>query len=216
MRQVEVLAAQEAGLLSVSTMDILDIARMVVPQDDSSLQWSPVGSGKTSDPAKTLEDLFRKLVMQYDERHEPNHRDDQDVWNVFSRSLESRHVLERLGEKRITGAVDEVRFSHAWKNGVWHCLEPLSFDLVEPESIKNKARRFIGQIQLVSDTLEPFKVYLLLGEPIHKEARAAYDSARKMLDRLPVDHSIFTEADADEVSKIVAAEMDEHDRGERA
>jgi hypothetical protein len=210
-RRFELLSQQETALLPSSRKDVLELARDAFPQDDSSLQWSPIGSGKTAEPAKTLEDLFQRLVMRYDERRETS-RDDQDVWGAFSKSLQDRHILERLSEKRIVGAVDEVRFAHAWKNGVWHCLEPLSFDLVEPESIKNKARRFVGQMQLVSDATEAFKVYLLLGEPSHAEAVRAFEAARKMLDRLPIEHLIFTEAQADELSALVAAEIDEHDR----
>ena len=207
----ETFAAQEAGLLTANAATVSNFASRAFPTDDSSLQWSPAGSGKTSNPAETLEQLFQRFVMRYEEKHERS-RNDHDVWSVFSRELAKRQILDRLQEKRIVGSVDEVHFQYSWKNGVWHCLEPLSFDLVDPESIKDKARKFFCQIQLANDASEKFKLYLLLGVPRHSEVADAYTSARRMLDRLPVEHEIFTEEQAAEVSERVAAEIAEHDR----
>ncbi len=208
-RQFEKFSNEEMGLISMNARTVMEFAHRAFPADDSSLQWSPAGSGKTANPAKTLEQMFQRLVMRYDDKHDRS-RNDQDVWQVFSKELAKRQVLDRLEEKKIVGSVDEVSFKHSWKNGKWHCLEPLSFDLVEPESIRDKARKFFGQIQLVNDANENFKLYLLLGEPKHKEVAEAYNSARRILER-PADCEIFTEEQADMVSSRVAAEMVQHD-----
>lgn len=42
------------------------IMHHILPVDDSSLQWSPIGVGLTSDPKVTLGDLFERMVMRYD------------------------------------------------------------------------------------------------------------------------------------------------------
>lgn len=42
----------------------MDIARSVLPVDDSSLQWSPPGRGLTEHPEKTLESLFERFVTR--------------------------------------------------------------------------------------------------------------------------------------------------------
>jgi hypothetical protein len=56
-----------------------------------------------------------------------------------------------LGSGReIVADADTKTFSKAWKNGVWHCLEPVSFDLVDGSSIHAKAHRYT--------TLKPDKV----------------------------------------------------------
>lgn len=209
-RQFEHFAEEEAGLISMNAKSVMDFAHRAFPADDSSLQWAPAGSGMTNNPRATLEELFQRFVMRYDEKHERS-RNDQDVWSVFSKELAKRQVLDRLKEKRIVGTVDEVSFKHSWKNGVWHCLEPMSFDLLEPESIRDKARKFFGQIQLVSDAREDFKLYLLLGKPHHTEVHDAYLGALRILEKLPVAHEIFTEEQADEVSTKVAAEMVQHE-----
>ncbi len=37
----------------------------ILPADDSSLQWSPIGAGATSDPKGTLQKIFERMVMRY-------------------------------------------------------------------------------------------------------------------------------------------------------
>src|ERR1035437_10476238 len=48
--------------------DILQIAKGILPPDDSSLQWSEAGGGQTENPAKTLEDMFARMVERYEGR----------------------------------------------------------------------------------------------------------------------------------------------------
>src|SRR5260221_7418784 len=39
---------------------VMDVAHAVLPPDDSSLQWSPPGSGVTENLSQTLESLFER------------------------------------------------------------------------------------------------------------------------------------------------------------
>jgi hypothetical protein len=136
-----------AGELPLTTPSgVLDFAQAILPRDDSSLQWSPAGSGRTDDPSRTLEQLFDRMVLRYEERPTTPVRSDEDVWRHFKRNLEERQVLKHFQPKKIAVQDDEVEFQYAWKNGVWHCLEPLSFDLAAAESIRDKAHRWLGQI----------------------------------------------------------------------
>ena len=121
--------------------NVLEFAHAILPRDDSSLQWSPAGSGRTDDPAATLEKLFERMVSRYDERPATPVRNDDDVWRHFKRNLEERQVLKHFQPKTIAVQDDEIEFQHAWKNGVWNCLEPLSFDLAAADSIRDKAHR---------------------------------------------------------------------------
>jgi hypothetical protein len=45
-----------------------DYARIALPLDDSSLQWSPVGAGLTGDPQKTFDQLYQRFVSKHDRR----------------------------------------------------------------------------------------------------------------------------------------------------
>lgn len=186
----------------------LDLAHGILARDDSSLQWSPAGGGLAEDASATLEALFDRLVMRYDERPLVERRSDEDVWRKYKRNLESRHVLKHLQPKKISVQDDEVEFQYAWKNGVWHCLEPLSFDLSSSDSIKRKAHEWLGQIQSVSNAAERFKLYLLLGEPQQEELRPAFDKAISILGKVPVEHEVIREAQAPSFSAEFAREIE--------
>lgn len=191
---------------------VTDVAHAVLPPDDSSLQWSPPGGGLAENLSQTLETLYDRLVMRYDERPQQDRRSDEEVWRKYRRSLESRNVLKHLQPKKISVQDDEVEFQHAWKNGVWHCLEPVSFDLSSADSIREKAHKWLGQLLSVKDAKEHFKVYLLLGEPQQEALRPAFDKAVSILHRLPVASEVVREASAGEFSEQFAREIETHEK----
>jgi len=45
---------------------VIDLAHMVLPSDDSGLQWAPIGGGLTRDPSRELKKLYERMVMQYE------------------------------------------------------------------------------------------------------------------------------------------------------
>jgi hypothetical protein len=190
---------------------VMDVAHAVLPPDDSSLQWSPPGGGVTENLSQTLESLFERLVVRYDERPQQERRSDDEVWRKYRRSLEDRQVLRHLHPKKISVQDDEVEFQYAWKNGVWHCLEPVSLDLSSPDSIRDKAHKWLGQLLSVKDARERFKVYLLLGEPQHEALRPAFDKAVSILHRLPVPSEVIREANAATFSEQFAREIEAHE-----
>jgi len=193
-------------------VSVLDFAHKILPPDDSSLQWSPLGSGLTENPSRTLEALFDRFVTRYDERPPIETRTDEDVWRKYKRNLEARHVLKHLQPKKIAVQDDEVEFEHAWKNEVWHCLEPLSFDLVSPDSIKRKAHEWLGQIQSVKEASERFKLYLLLGEPQQDELKSAFENAVSILGKVPVEKEIVREQNAAAFSERFAQEIEAEEK----
>ncbi len=184
------------------------LARSVLPHDDSALQWSPVGGGLCADPPAKLEELFRRYVTRYDEKTAAKGRNDEEVWSRFKRALDARHVTSRLQAKKISGADDEVEFAHAYQNERWHCFEPLSFDLTLPESIKEKAHRWLGQMMGVQDSHEAFRVYFLVGGPHSPELSESYRGALKLLGKAPVEVEIVpedrAEGFAEQIAQIVA------------
>ncbi|MBK7051375.1 MAG: DUF3037 domain-containing protein [Rhodoferax sp.] len=68
---------------------VMELAQSVIPQDDSALQWAPMGSGLTSDPDATLELLFERFVMKHDETSTVHRRNDEQVWKTLAVRLSS-------------------------------------------------------------------------------------------------------------------------------
>ncbi len=210
-RRVEELGERLRGELPLeqAPSDAGVLARSILPHDDSSLQWSPVGGGLCEDPDQKLEELYQRYVTRYDDKTTNKGRDDGEVWMRFKRSLDSKHVTARLQPKKIAGADDEVEFNHAYKNSQWHCFEPLSLDLAQADSIKQKAHRWLGQMVGVQDTPEKFRVYFLVGAPKDERLQESYESALRLLRKSRVDVEIVPEDSADtfavKMAEIVAA-----------
>jgi len=190
---------------------IEQLAHSVIRADDSSLQWSPVGSGLSKDLPATLASLYQRFVTKYDTELANAPRKDDDVWKHFRIELEKRNVLSHLEEKVIAVADDSVKFEHAWKNGAWHCYEPLSFDLASDASIKEKAHRWLGQVSSIKDSREGFRVYFLVGKPADADLSDAYEKAVSILRKAP-SSEVVEEDGAEQFSESVAKAISEHEQ----
>lgn len=190
--------------------NILQIAKSILPPDDSSLQWSEAGGGQTEDPAKTLEDLFERMVARYEVRTQRTGREDGDVWRVFKKELETRHVLSQLQPKRIIARDYDYEFEHAWENQNWHVYEPVSFDLMEADSILDKANRWLGRIMTLRDAPDKFKLHMLLGEPSLEKHHASFVKAENILNKMPGEKEFVREHDAEKFSEALATEISSH------
>lgn len=188
---------------------VMELAQSVVPQDDSALQWAPMGGGLSSDPAATLEHLFERFVMKHEDTGTVHRRNDDEVWRHFSRELQQQQVLKHFQPKTFTTPDDEIKFDRAWKNGVWHCLAPVSFDLASPESIREKAHKWLGQLASVGS--DDLKLYFLVGEPSQAELKPVYQSALNILKKASDSVEVFAETDAIDLSRRLAAQVAKHD-----
>jgi Protein of unknown function (DUF3037) len=197
---------------TISEGDATAFASYAVPRDDSSLQWSPAGSGLTSAVERTFERLYDRFVAKYDRRF-THRRTDDDVWRPVGQKLDEKKLGSRLHEKVISGPVDDVVFRHAWKNGRWHVYEPISFDLADADGIKAKARTWLGHLAAVvagGPNVEPFKPYFIVGAPGDETLRKAYDSAVAILRQVPNDPEIFDETQIDDFVSRIEDEMLAH------
>lgn len=203
----------QSELTLESGRDVLAFAHSVLPRDDSSLQWSQVGVGRTSDPAATLAKLYERMVTRYDDRPGRDRRDDDEVWRQFKHTLEARNVMRVLAPHIVSADVDQWEFKHTWKNGVLHCLEPVSFDLASAESIRDKARHWLGRLSAIADSREQFLVHFLVGEPQDPDLRSAYESALSILGKTRIQREIVREDEAEAFAQRLSAEVEKHSAG---
>jgi hypothetical protein len=196
--------------MAPATADLDGLLTSVLPKDDSALRWSASATGLSSDLPATLAQLFARYVTRYDHAAAAHKRTDDDVWRSFSRSLESRHIENYFIEKTIEGNDDVVKFKSAWKNGKWHCIEPISFDLSAPESIKEKARSFLGQMTSVEDAKAQFKLYLVVGAPTEPSLQPAFQKAVQILKKAHIEQEIYTESQADDLAALLQSAISRH------
>lgn len=162
-----------------------DLALKVIPHDDAALQWSLSGGGLTESPAAELETLFQEAVARHYDSVDEARRDDDVIYKeVFSRAFESPVVKACISAHEVTAPLASHIFPQAWKNGVWNVYQPLSFDLKQGETIRNKAHRWESLTRFLAQSPEHPKIHLLLGGP-SGDQRKDYAKAKDVLDASP-------------------------------
>jgi hypothetical protein len=213
--QFEKIAADIRDGLHVPPVTALnEIVRQVLPLDDSSLQWSEQGGGFTDDLAKTLDELYKRFVERYVAGAEQVSRSDEEIAKPFKAKLGRR--AEKLAEKTIETKDYQYDFRFAWKNNIWHLYEPVSFDLVDPGSIREKANKWLGRGVALHDAKEKFKIHFLLGEPRQAETKAAFENAIHLLSKIPGQKELVRESEMEHFAEHVAEEIGSHDAVEMA
>lgn len=190
--------------------NIEDVLAQVLPPDDSAIQFSTAGGGFTSDPEKTLNELYVRYVERYVSKTARPSRDDEEVWKVFKDPLEKRQIIKHLRPKRIVAPNYDYEFTRARQNEVWHAYEPISFDLVEASSIKDKANNWLGRVISLMESKEKFKLHLLLGSPRESNLQKAYVQAKNILNKIPRKPEVIEEDEAEHFADALKKEIDEH------
>ena len=198
----------ELPLLEIKSLQTL--LHRVLPKDDSSLQWAPVAAGISLDIQSEVNELYSRYVSHYDAASVRDRRTEQDIWKDFKKTLEEFHLIDHFQPKRISVKDDEVEFKHSWKNGIWHCIEPISFDLSDGDYFKDKAHRWLGQLSSIQNTKDEFKVYLLVSPPSDELLKPAFDKALSILRKIPVDNEIYLEEEAPRLAEELQRKVDIH------
>jgi hypothetical protein len=203
------------GLLFENRSEKLEtILARVVPPDDGALRFASGGVGITESPEDTLSNLFSRYVCRYDSPSGIQRRTDDEVWRVFREPLEKKSLISHLSPKKITAANYEYEFQRSWKNGVWHIYEPVSLDLADGSSILEKANKWLGRATSLADSAEPFKLFLLLGEPSDSKLAESFRKARNILAKMPVQRELVREGEAEQFADEAEADFQSHLVGE--
>jgi len=207
--RIDELGSRLAGELDLGQKPqaLTDALASVLPRDDSSLQWSQEMGGLTANPERTLEELYSRFIERYEQAPVRKGREDEDVWRPFKAALQTERVLGYLKPHLIQGRDYEYNFSHAWRNGQWNVYEPISLDLLDAESIKEKAVRWLGRAQSLSDAEEKFKLHALLGAPSDDRLLPAYVKAQNIMHKMNVPHDFVREDEAAALARSLGTEI---------
>jgi hypothetical protein len=186
-----------------------EIVKQVLPPDDSSLQWSQQGGGVTDDPARVLAELYKRMVERFIADATQVSRSDEEIAKPFKSKLGK--AVARLSEKTIETKDYQYDFNFAWRNDIWHLYEPVSFDLVDSNSIREKANRWLGRGVALNDAKERFKIHFLLGEPQQPETKKAFENALHLLQKIPAQKELVREGEMEDFAEHVAQEIVRHD-----
>ncbi len=162
---------------------IEELLAMVLPVDDSAIQFSAAQGGISSDLTATFDDLYHRLIGAHLSTEASESRSEDDVWHYYSQYLRKHQAYSLLRATTIRTSNSEIELDHAWKNGKWKALQPLSFDLSQPGTIRRKALTWLGTNVIVDKSNEISKLYYLLGKPLRddKFLLRAYQNAKNIL-----------------------------------
>ena len=155
------------------------LIRAVWPDIGLNYQASDVKAGAAKELDRALDALFERFVTsQEPDRRGRRRRDDEDVWRDVSKRLPMR-IAARLQAATVEAPPFRFKFEHAYQNGKLHIVEPLSFDMLEPDTVRDKSLRWVG----FSLHLKPFvgTLNLVVEGPDSPEVGPAYRSALVIL-----------------------------------
>ena len=190
--------------------DVRLVADQAWPDRDLSFQIGDVMAGITDNPEEALVSVFDRMVASQYVRATVEKRTDDEVWSVYQDPLNRHRVVKNLRQTTLVTPVVELRFEHAFRNEKWHVLQPMSMDFVKKESIQLKALRWLGSAFALKESRDLGMLYLLLGPPLTKEYKTAYEKAKSLLNEMPVKHELIEENEAEDFAEDVASYMRKH------
>jgi hypothetical protein len=151
--------------------DLVSITSSILPKDDSALQLTEAVWGLDVDPELTLIDLFERIIEKYNAEEPQSKHTDQYAWRkVYKNYFDQYGITKKLKKHTVPVNNIEINFDKAWKNGVWHCYQPLSLDLKSKEAIESKVFKWSGIIRALEANHEKLNLYFLTTAPKeHKE-----------------------------------------------
>lgn len=197
-------------------LDARMVANMILPHDDSSLQFSESSRGLTTDPDYTLDELFTRYVLRNQTSLSVEHRTKEEVWKTFRNELMHRNVIGKLQPVVIKGNSFEYEFSHAWKNRQWHPLEPISMDAKEGETLCDRAVRWLGRATALQGDSNLGTLYMLIGRPESDSLRSAYIKAKNLLHDMPIKHELIDEDEAADFAMEFSSLVSQHEEEDAA
>ncbi len=195
--------------------DIGSLLRSVMLPDDASVQLSPIVSGVSADPERTLAELFTIYAGAALPKEERASRDDGDVWRDFAaRRLTNTSLLKKLQRHVLHAPHYELPFDNAWKNGTWNVAQPVSFDLLDPRAIRDKATSWTGKLLTVKPHELDTNVYLLVGMPPNDSPASVREAANDALaileDNVSREAKVVTEDHGEKLAKKIAEDLATH------
>lgn len=158
---------RESGLQRFENVEALTTS--LLPPDDNGLYFSESWQGRHFEHKLAFDELYTRIIGQYQEES-IKRQDDAYAWkNVYKQYFDRYNLTSKLHKHQIKTNTDTFDFKHTCKNGVWHCIQPLSFALKNDGSVKDKIYKWDGFARELLTAKEPMKVYLLSIFPDNQE-----------------------------------------------
>lgn len=195
------------------TASMRELLESILPHDDSALQWSEIRGGIGEDLDAVFEHLYQLYIGRYEEKNREERRSDENIWQKARANWTDRRVVDRLVPKTVLSPTTglDVTFDYSFKNGIWNCYQPLSFDLKKADSITEKAYKHAGRLNSLHDAAKELQIYYLIGNASdQKLAKVQNGAERCLLDVGSTKPVIIREDEFADWSRDVAQLVEAH------
>lgn len=176
-----------------------EITRKAFVRDDSALLFSEIRNSLDISIDHLLDYLVGRMLTVGRIEVDQDIKSDKEVWTkMFKHYFDEFNISTFLRPRTVKTKYDEISFEHTWKNGHINFFESVNFDLQKEDTIKNKVRRWAGQIDELKTAGEDLHLYLLANMPDSNDQMSTYISSflsDKSTDNVKVDIITFSEAD---------------------
>jgi hypothetical protein len=206
------IAPQLVQLFHPST-NLEQITSSILKRDDSALQLTSVQKAVDIDLEAAVNYLFESLVNKYLPDEGGSKRlNDEEVWRKkYKDYFDKYEVSDRLTSHTVKTQNDVFPFEKAWKNEIWHCYEPLSFDYQKGITVKEKVYRWVGKINELNHSSEEVHLTFLASIPRKHQSLENFVKTSLQIENRTIHVDIVFESDAERLAKQIALEMQEHD-----
>jgi len=198
--------------LIAAPQELGQITSSILKTDDSSLILSEVQKGIDIDFERSLTELYRILVKKWQVEPEEVADSDSDIWrSKYKQYFDAYGLTNRMTTYEIDTQYDTFNFDKAWKNEVWHCYQPLSFNLKSPDSIKNKVYKWSGKIREISSLGEKLDLTFLTALPSKHQDLTAFINETLHGESDIISVNIIYDNNAEAFARQLVQDMNAHD-----
>lgn len=205
-------AINNCDFVNTKANNLFDITKAILPVDDSALQFTETKFAIHLDLEIATSHLYAEMVGKYlIVENSVKSLTDDEVWKLKYRDLFDKYqISKRLEEYEIATKNDHFVFDKSWKNEIWHCYQPISFDLQNMDTIKDKVYRWSGKLKEIKNTDLPLHLTFLssISSEHHSLETFVKDSLQTADGKFKVD--VIMDTDAENLVKKIQQEMQSH------
>lgn len=182
-------------------------------EDASSLYFEEVKTGVNIGAKEIISYYEKEYFSCYEEAiYNPNKKDEKYIENKLKANLRnslrnnSFSINDIEIDKNIKAGLISERFKYGWKNGGDKLITLIGFDLLEADTIKNKALSWYGKFSFLRQFANDRDIdfHILTSKPSKRGLLSAYNDAIDIIKQADAPTEFFADNQIEEYSETLS------------
>jgi hypothetical protein len=182
-------------------------------EDASSLYFEEVKTGVNIGVKEIISYYEKEYFSCYEDTiHNPNKKDEKYIEHKLKTNLRnslrnnSFNINDIEIDKNIKAGLISERFKYGWKNGGDKLITLIGFDLLEADTIKNKALSWYGKFSFLKQFANDRDInfHILTSKPSKKGLLSAYHDAINIIKQSDAPTEFYADNQIEEYSDIIS------------